>query len=357
MSRIIIISILLALMPIISDEVAVSRTLNIEGDTSVIGLSNSQVGPGFWPSFASCTSCGDANNDGIVDISDIVFLVSYLSGHGVPPGPCGGNPIGLGNADGCGIVTISDVYTIWRKVFCVGPDPSGCENMAPCSTIVRDTVKVGTPPYSIYPGGDSVAIPIYITANSLGAYSLGFACSSDSIMLSSVDWSGSEVSLAKGSRGVLQRGSQILIFDFLSCHSQNQYRDALLCKLNARIVQGDSTQPILLDSAFVPPGGEWLFVGVDGQHYRPNFVPNHYEPGDANGDGGIDVFDAVYLINYIFSGGPAPTPYEICSGDANCDCGVDISDAVYLICYIFLGCPAPCSCEEWVVKCGLPLRK
>lgn len=66
--------------------------------------------------------------------------------------------------------------------------------------------------------------------------------------------------------------------------------------------------------------------------------------GDANSDEAIDVSDAVYLIAYIFSGGPAPNP--LLSGDASCDDIVDISDAVYLIQYIFVGGPAPCaSCK------------
>ncbi len=61
--------------------------------------------------------------------------------------------------------------------------------------------------------------------------------------------------------------------------------------------------------------------------------------GDANGDGAVDISDAVFLIEYIFAGGPAPTPTG--AGDANHDCSVDISDAVYLISYIFGGGPAP----------------
>jgi len=81
-------------------------------------------------------------------------------------------------------------------------------------------------------------------------------------------------------------------------------------------------------------------------------------PGDANGDAGLDIADAVYLISYIFTGGAAPIPYAVCSGDANCDCSVDISDAVYLIAYIFSGGAAPCTCDEWIstTKCGPPLR-
>ena len=65
-----------------------------------------------------------------------------------------------------------------------------------------------------------------------------------------------------------------------------------------------------------------------------------YVKGDANGDSAVDISDAVYLIQYIFAGGPAPNP--LLAGDANCDSAVDISDAVYLIQYIFGGGPAPC---------------
>ncbi len=61
--------------------------------------------------------------------------------------------------------------------------------------------------------------------------------------------------------------------------------------------------------------------------------------GDANGDGQVNVADAVYLINYVFKGGPAPDP--ICVGNANGDGQCNIGDAVYLINYVFKGGPAP----------------
>lgn len=64
-----------------------------------------------------------------------------------------------------------------------------------------------------------------------------------------------------------------------------------------------------------------------------------YLCGDANGDGSINVGDAVYIINYVFRGGPAPTPLE--AGDANGDGSINVGDAVYLINYIFRGGPAP----------------
>lgn len=80
-------------------------------------------------------------------------------------------------------------------------------------------------------------------------------------------------------------------------------------------------------------------------------------PGDANGDGEVNVGDAVYIINYVFKGGPPPTPYTTCSGDANGDCETNVGDAVYIINYVFKGGASPVTCEQWLIDCGLPIRK
>lgn len=63
------------------------------------------------------------------------------------------------------------------------------------------------------------------------------------------------------------------------------------------------------------------------------------ERGDASGDQQINVGDAVYIIAYIFKGGPPPSPLE--AGDPNCDATNNVGDAVFLINYIFKGGPAP----------------
>jgi bacillolysin len=69
-------------------------------------------------------------------------------------------------------------------------------------------------------------------------------------------------------------------------------------------------------------------------------ITRPYVCGDANGDEDINIGDAVYLIAYIFHGGPAPDPLD--AGDANCDGTPNIADAVYLVNYIFNSGPAPC---------------
>ena len=69
-----------------------------------------------------------------------------------------------------------------------------------------------------------------------------------------------------------------------------------------------------------------------------------YVCGDANDDETANISDAVYIITWIFSGGPGPVPLE--AGDANCDGTANISDAVYLITYIFGGGPPPCDTND-----------
>ncbi|MFH2055988.1 MAG: M64 family metallopeptidase [bacterium] len=63
--------------------------------------------------------------------------------------------------------------------------------------------------------------------------------------------------------------------------------------------------------------------------------------GDCNSDALVNITDIVYLIQYIFAGGPPPTPLEV--GDADCNGVPNISDAVYLVAYIFAGGPVPCA--------------
>ena len=61
--------------------------------------------------------------------------------------------------------------------------------------------------------------------------------------------------------------------------------------------------------------------------------------GDTNGDKKIDISDVIFLINYLFKGGPAPYPLAV--GDVDCDYKVLVSDAIYLINYLFKGGPEP----------------
>ena len=69
------------------------------------------------------------------------------------------------------------------------------------------------------------------------------------------------------------------------------------------------------------------------------FGTPEYICSDANGDGSVNVGDAVFLISYVFKGGAAPNP--VCVGDANGDGSTNVGDAVYLINYVFKGGAPP----------------
>ncbi len=117
----------------------------------------------------------------------------------------------------------------------------------------------------------------------------------------------------------------------------------------------------ILTTSKMDPGGVQLRQNVDDAN---DFIDAHDEikcenagpceciPGDANNDGSVNVGDAVYLISYIFKGGPPPVPYTTCSGDANMDCSCNVGDAVYIINYVFKEGPPPPECDDWVEECG-----
>lgn len=86
----------------------------------------------------------------------------------------------------------------------------------------------------------------------------------------------------------------------------------------------------------VGPGSSPSF-GVNSGYWQETLYG--FLRGDANADGQINLSDAIYLLNYLFRGGPAPDP--MAAGDANCDDSVIIGDAIYLLNYLFKAGPEP----------------
>ncbi|MGB8658485.1 MAG: hypothetical protein WCE90_11995, partial [Candidatus Zixiibacteriota bacterium] len=69
--------------------------------------------------------------------------------------------------------------------------------------------------------------------------------------------------------------------------------------------------------------------------------------GDATGGGIIDGGDVVYLVTYLYRGGPAPVcPME--RGDVTGDGIINGGDVIYLVAYLYKGGPAPnCKVGLW----------
>jgi hypothetical protein len=105
----------------------------------------------------------------------------------------------------------------------------------------------------------------------------------------------------------------------------------------AGLVSGTATSPGLISfTAHVEDE-----IGATAQEPLSVNVESDWICGNADGSPDIDVDDAVYIIFYVFSEGPAPEPLE--SADVDCTGEVDIDDVVYLLQYIFAGGPVPCA--------------
>jgi len=64
-----------------------------------------------------------------------------------------------------------------------------------------------------------------------------------------------------------------------------------------------------------------------------------FRRGDPNSDGVINITDGIYILNFLFLGGPPPTCTE--AANANDDGSANITDGIYVLNFLFLGGPAP----------------
>ncbi len=123
-----------------------------------------------------------------------------------------------------------------------------------------------------------------------------------------------------------------------------------------------------IDSSCCDPGCHLVFVAASGPPASlPTFTkgvitivdcgcPNQ---GDINGDGVVDLFDVLAMLEYQFSGGPPPPIDPGCPaadrGDVNCDGdNFRLFDALYLIEHIFVNGPPPCNpcdCAAYPTDC------
>jgi hypothetical protein len=67
--------------------------------------------------------------------------------------------------------------------------------------------------------------------------------------------------------------------------------------------------------------------------------PRPFLRGDANEDGAVDVSDAVFILRFLFLGGPGPSCLD--AADADDDGRLELTDAIFALNHLFLGGPPP----------------
>jgi hypothetical protein len=68
--------------------------------------------------------------------------------------------------------------------------------------------------------------------------------------------------------------------------------------------------------------------------------------GDVNGDFVVNVGDVVYLVSYLYKGGPAPY-CPAARGDVNSDGVINVGDVVYIVSFLYKGGPEPVCPGIW----------
>ena len=95
------------------------------------------------------------------------------------------------------------------------------------------------------------------------------------------------------------------------------------------------------------PGAALNYVIYDGMSISP--ILEHgiiefsdvlgFKRGNTNGDSNVDLADALFIVNYLFSGGGSPTCED--AADINDDGSIDISDSISLLNFLFVSGPPP----------------
>jgi hypothetical protein len=106
-------------------------------------------------------------------------------------------------------------------------------------------------------------------------------------------------------------------------------------RINTYTTIGQLSPAVAFGKSFVVA---WQSYGQDGnlsgiyaQRLQPSCLP-----GDANGDGSVNVTDVFYAINNLFAAGPA-----VVCGDANGDGTTNVTDVFHLINFLFAGGAPP----------------
>jgi hypothetical protein len=304
------------------------------------------------------TLCGDVNGDGMpFTLSDMVYLARYIFGYAPAIAPWQNSDL-----DVCNNVNISDLAR-YIEYFANGIPEIPCTPVTTCypdpgEDLVRLDCVVDV---SSHP--DFVPVPILISnQEDLAALSLGFKYNSDDLTPLWVDLSSTVLPVSwtvkltyPGDTAYawpVADSNMILLVANSNASEPLEYlgaqEDGLLATVMFSLAPGADFQSIDIDTSFVPPAGEFAFSPASGGTIKPAYSDCGTSDiiyvcmcGDADGNGVINISDAVCLISYVFTGIEGCNLEDLCQGDADGNNIVNISDAVYLIAFVFGGGDPP----------------
>jgi hypothetical protein len=341
------------------------------------------------------TACGDVNIDGLVNLFDACLLAHYAWRSGPPP-----SPLCLGDVNDDNAVNTADMQYLFRAIHEYGypsikpccpfgletdPKKSGAYDKALSqfgNAVNIDVVREGTgsPVDTLYVGGKYLFRIWVENSENLYGMSIGIrAWATEPVAWSWVAQSNpvngfapcvtAEVdSRIEGGNALDYAGIRADLWPHIGDTYYDPPEPVSIAWLTiAKYLPAGSLEHMLsvhfrIDSLtdLAPQticidtmdcfhyDGTLAFGYIDGSGVYPQTLWHEggrcwtvvLPPcGDANSDGAVNVGDAVFLINFVFKSGPAPTP--LCVGEANGDDQTNVGDAVYMINFVFKGGPAP----------------
>jgi hypothetical protein len=293
--------------------------------------------------------CGDANSDDLVNGADVVYIMEYMFNAGPPPAHFDSTDM-----DRHKELTMVDAIVLTNSLFT-------CDlTIPPCPPVEPPLGIPYYPAFKVYyngilPAGESMTdLELFIVSESNAVWGVclplkirvdgeipdldpaEFPASGSTfevgIATSSVDQDSGIVSL--GGVTLLTGLPEIEVSAVFPLSIASAPEDRFITLEWEYLTPENAPGP---DSTVFP-----MLGGYCGSFaIRPRLAPCCCElSGGPNGDGVIDIDDAVYLIQYIFVSGPGPVPNECC-GNVDGVGSVDIDDVVYLISFIFGGGPPP----------------
>ncbi len=297
-------------------------------------------------SVCATEACGDANGDGVTNITDLVYMVEYLFGDGPPP-----PDFNIADFDGYELLTISDVALLHSSAWaCDIIEPLCPPDEPPLEPVLDPNL------WLMYPDhlpADSAVFTLPLTLKSeVNVYGMclpfeirveGALPTVDSIRLG---LSGSGFETGVNFHRICQPDGEILIGMqslMFGVSGVDRFAEIFLSMPPSATDREISIDWVSLSPEQAPEQDSSLYPMIVG--YCGSFakVPQLYPhccviPGDADQDGVCNISDAVYQLCYIFWG------CELLCADAenaNGDANNNISDAIYIIQYVFNGGPPP----------------
>jgi hypothetical protein len=200
--------------------------------------------------------CGDVNDDGVVDISDLSYLTDYFYESGPRP-PF----MDAADVDSLYGVTNNDAQYLADYLYDGGPASNCLPYPDTALPVTEDTIKIaGT---KIIPGSDGTRVDLVLKAVSdipALAFPFFYSCSTTSLVLDSISFSGSayaayvnkfasfEAGVKKGVIGLINTGESIPV------PGEN-----LLASLYFSITPSSDTHYVLIDTTNYEPVGSAVF--------------------------------------------------------------------------------------------------